>query len=270
MTGKCEELHIKISNARMLDADFYCPQSDGPHPIVIGIHGGGWNQGSRRAYRHWGPFLVENGYALLAVDRWHFQPDETPYPTVIEDFDQVIRFARASALSLRIDPDRIALMGASSGAYIAAMAGLHGGAADDPGPPVGIKAVVAAYGVYDLAAEWSYEQVTRPLDKSVEWLLGSALHDNRAVYFEASPMSHCIRANNRTPFLVAWGTQDNVVSEQLHSEPFARALTLAGFDVSTCILPYAQHYWLFEPLDQPLSYSAAFAPRLVRFLNNTI
>jgi dipeptidyl aminopeptidase/acylaminoacyl peptidase len=72
------------------------------------------------------------------------------------------------------------------------------------------------------------------------------------------------------PFLVAWGTEDNVVSEQLHSRPFAGALTLAGFDVTTCILPYAQHYWLFESLAESPNYSATFAPRLLRFLNNNV
>ncbi|WP_167448955.1 alpha/beta hydrolase family protein [Mesorhizobium hawassense] len=270
MNSKYQQLQINVPDARVLHADFYSPEGEDPHPTVIGIHGGGWNQGSRGGYQHWGQLLAENGYALLAVDRWHFNIHETPYPTVIADLREVIKFCQANSSFLRIDPDRIALMGASSGAYIAAMVGLDSAAGNQPSPSVGIKAVVAAYGVYDLAAEWSYEQMTRPLDKSIEWLLGCALYDNRAAYFEASPLSRCVRSNNRIPFLVAWGTEDSVVSEQLQSQPFARALALAGFDVTTCILPYAQHYWLLEPLDQALSQSAMFAPRLLRFLNRTI
>lgn len=268
MIASREELEFVVADHRTLTGDLYRPEGPGPFPIVIGIHGGNWNQGSRKAYRHWGPLLAQNGFALFAVDRRNFEPGETAYPAVIEDFREAVRFIGTSASALRLDADRIALMGASSGAYIASMVGLgHGGDAD--ALPV-VKAVVAAYGVYDLAAEWSFEQVTRPLDKSVEWLLGAALFDDRALYFDASPISHCIRANNRTSFLVAWGTEDNVVSERLHSEPFVRALTLAGFDVGTCILPFAQHYWLFEPLDQVSSHSAAFAPRLLRFLSNAL
>jgi acetyl esterase/lipase len=270
MTKTCKEFHFAVSGDRTLHGDLYCPDGEGPYPLVIGIHGGGWNQGSRKAYQHWGPILAENGYALFAVDRWHFAPSETPYPKVVEDLRQAIRFARTNAASMKADPERIALIGASSGAYIAAMVGLQPGSGEDAGTRMDVKAVVGVYGVYDLAAEWLFEQVTRPLDKSAEWLLGTPLLDDRALYFEASPLSHCIRSNNRLPFLVAWGTEDDVVSEKLHSEPFARALALAGFDVTTSILPYAQHYWLFEPHDEVSSRSAAFAPRLLRFLKNNV
>jgi len=262
-----EELHVAVEGGRVLTGDLYRPAGEGRYPVVVGVHGGSWNQGSRKAFRHWGPLLAESGFALFAVDRWHFRPEETPYPRVVEDLREVVRFVRANAAAMRIDPERIALMGASSGAYLAAMAalqGAHGGA------EAGVKAVVAAYGVYDLAAEWLYEQVARPLDKSAEWLLGRALFDDRAWYFEASPLSYCIRANNGIPFLVAWGTGDEVVREHLHSEPFSRALALAGFDVTTCILPHAQHYWLFEPHDFVSSHAAAFAPRLLRFLQNNV
>jgi acetyl esterase/lipase len=264
-----KEIDFTVAGGRVLRGDLYSPEGDQLHPIVIAIHGGGWNQGSRKAYQYWGPILARNGFALLAVDRWHFQPAETPYPTVVEDLRQAVRFVVSNAFSWGVDPGRVGLMGASSGAYISAMVALQQ-EENDPVVRSALKAVVAVYGVYDLATEWSFEQVTRPLDKSVEWLLGSALFDDRAGYFEASPLSYCIRSNNRIPFLVAWGTQDEVVDERLQSVPFARALTLAGFDVSTCILPNAQHYWLFEPHDFHMSHSAAFAPRLLRFLQNNI
>jgi acetyl esterase/lipase len=269
MQPTCEELQVPISGGRVVSGDLYRPSGDGLHPLVIGTHGGGWNEGSRKAFRFWGPRLAQDGFALLAVDRWRFPPGDTPYPTVVEDLRRVVDFASDSAASLQIDAGRIALMGASSGAYLAAMAALQGGS-EALRASRKVTAVVAVYGVYDLAAEWLFEQAARPLDKSAEALLGCALYDNRALYFEASPISHCIRANNRMPFLVAWGTQDDVVSERLHSEPFVRSLALADFDVRTCALPYAQHYWLFEPFDQPSSHSAAFAPHLLHFLKSTI
>lgn len=270
MGPKPQEFQIAVSDGRVLLADLYCPEVEGPHPLVIGVHGGDWDQGSRRAFQHWGPVLAEHGYALLAVDRWHFQPSQSAYPTVVADLRQAIRFARINSDSMQINPERIALMGASSGAYAAAMACLQRDIDTGSEIGIGLKGVVAVYGVYDLAAEWLFEQVARPLGKSVEWLLGRALFDDRQLYFDASPISYCTRSANSTPFLVAWGTQDCVVDEKLHSEPFSRALTLAGFDVTTCILPFAQHYWLFEPHDHASSFSAAFAPRLLRFLKNNV
>jgi acetyl esterase/lipase len=35
--------------------DLYLPEGAGPHPAVIAVHGGGWQQGTRAGYRHWGP-----------------------------------------------------------------------------------------------------------------------------------------------------------------------------------------------------------------------
>src|SRR5262249_59868885 len=51
-----------------LAGDLYLPKGLGKAPVVIAAHGGGWQVGSRAAYKHWGPFLARNGYALFSID----------------------------------------------------------------------------------------------------------------------------------------------------------------------------------------------------------
>lgn len=54
------------------------------------------------------------------------------------------------------------------------------------------------------------------------------------------------------------------------SEVFVTALKQAGFFVRTVIVPGAPHFWMWEPIDEPTSYTGFLAPRLLRFLQNQL
>jgi dipeptidyl aminopeptidase/acylaminoacyl peptidase len=79
-------------------------------------------------------------------------------------------------------------------------------------------------------------------------------------------MSYCIERLNKPAFLVAWGTQDDIVDPATQSIPFVEALKQAGVWTRTCIVEGAPHYWAGEPLDETGSFPGFFAPRLLRFL----
>jgi acetyl esterase/lipase len=257
--------------------DLYRPVDRGPHPVIVAVHGDGWDQGSRSSYGDWGTYLAERGFALFATDRRHFQLHEPAFPGVIEDFQAAVRYVRSHAAELNIDPQRIATMGDSSGGYIAALAGLVGDTAmgqkaegESQATSCAVKAVIAVYGVFDLAAEWNFEQVARPFDRVTEKLLGVPLVDDRKRYFDASPVAYVTRNRNHIAFFLAWGTADDVVSEELQSRPFAQMLGQANFTVHTMILPHAQHYWASDPLHGEASHASLLAPRLVRFLEQCL
>ena len=48
------------------------------------------------------------------------------------------------------------------------------------------------------------------------------------------------------------------------------ALKQAGFFVRTVIVPGAPHFWMWDPIDEPTSYTGFLAPRLLRFLQNQL
>ena len=50
-----------------LTGDLYMPKDVAKAPVVIGIHGGGWQGGSPAAYRHWGPLYAKNGIGMFAI-----------------------------------------------------------------------------------------------------------------------------------------------------------------------------------------------------------
>src|SRR6266513_854083 len=240
-----------------LKAHFYSPKTGGKFPTVIAVHGGGWRLLNPDNYRHLGPWLAERGYALLAVTYRLATPERKTYPEAVDDVRAALRFARTDA-KLGVDAERIALLGDSSGAHLAALVALT-----EKQP---VKAVIGVYGVYDMAAQWRHDQLTRPRDHIVERFLGASLLDDRRIYFEASPLSYVSAKNNAAAFLVTWGTADDIVDHRTQAEAFLEALKQAGHYVRSVVVPGAPHFWIGEPIDEPGSPSGFFAPRLLRFL----
>ena len=51
-----------------LTGDLYLPKGLDKAPLVIAVHGGGWQAGAPATYRHWGTFLAKNGIAVPALE----------------------------------------------------------------------------------------------------------------------------------------------------------------------------------------------------------
>ncbi|HKT20211.1 MAG TPA: alpha/beta hydrolase [Stellaceae bacterium] len=255
--------------------DLYLPEGAGPHPAIVAVHGGGWQQGTRNAYRYWGPYLATRGIALFAVDYRLCKANQKSFPEAVHDIRAAVQYLRGAAERLKLDPKRIALMGDSAGAQLSALVALAGDAPLFAGAyrddefakeSTRVKAVAGLYGVYDLAAQWQHDLVARPRDPITEKFLGAAPIDNRRLYFDASPLSYVTRDNNQTAFLIAYGTEDDVVDVATQSTVFVTALKQSGTFVRTSIVQGAPHFWGGDPIEEQGSFSGFFAPRLMRFL----
>lgn len=258
-----------------LAGDFYAPQGAGKHSAIVALHGGGWQQGSRESYKYWGAWLAERGVGLFATTYRFAKPREKAYPAAVHDVRAAVQHLRGNAAALQLDPARLALMGDSAGAHLAALVALAGdGPAfagayrDDPhaGLSTKVKVVVGIYGVYDLVAQWNHDLKARPRNQIVEQFLGGAPMDGRRLYFEASPFSYVEEANNQTAFFLSYGTEDNVVDRTTQSDPFIAALTQARFFVRHAVMQGAGHFWMTDPIEEPGSITGYLAPRLLRFL----
>jgi acetyl esterase/lipase len=257
-----------------LTGDLYLPKGAAKTPLVIAIHGGGWQGGSPAAYKHWGPYLARNGYGLFAI-KYRLGKAGT-YPKAVYDVKAAIQFIRAKADDLDVDPDRIGLWGDSAGGHLAALTGL---AADqytaeyrnDPhaAVPVNVKAVVGFYGVYDLLAQWHHDQIARPRDQIAEKFLGASPMQNRKLYFESSPISYATIDRNKASFMLVNGTADDIV-DPAQSQQFWEALNQAGIYSRRIVIPGAGHFFSSDPHDEPGSFSGLAAPRVLRFLRDRL
>jgi acetyl esterase/lipase len=255
--------------------DLYLPKGAGPFPALVAVHGGGWQQGARSAFQYWGPYLAARGYALFSISYRLAKKGQKTFPQAVQDVLAAVQFVRGSAKEFRLDPDRIALMGASAGAHLASLAALGGRSAPFANGypqdahakvPTGVKVFVGVYGVYDITAMWQTYREQSPHDNNIANFLGAAPIEDRRLYFDASSISYATVANNQTAVFLSVGTEDDLVDRSAHTDAFLLALKQAGFFVRTCIVQGAPHYWMNDPIDEPGSYSGFLAPRLIRFL----
>ena len=251
--------------------DLYAPDEAGKFPVLVAVHGGGWQQGTRDIYRHWGPYLAARGYALFTIDYRLSQPREPSYPAAVHDVRAAVQFVKREGARLKLDAERVALVGDSAGAHLAALVALAGDEAPFAGgAPAGIstrvKAVIGIYGVYDLVQQWTHDLVPRSSDPIVVKFLGAAPPQNRGVYFEASPISYATSDKNQTAFLLSYGTEDDIVDRASQSEAFLVALKQAGFYARTVVMQGAGHFWMADPIEEAGSITGHLAPRLLRFL----
>jgi len=258
-----------------LQGDLYLPKGAGPFPALVAVHGGGWQQGARSQFQYWGPYLASRGYGLLAISYRLAKKGTKAFPHAVHDVVSAVRFLRANAAQFRLDAGRLAMFGASAGAHLAALAALGANAGrfvdgypDDPHAKVSanVKVLVGVYGVYDVIDMWERYRADSPRDNNVENFLGCAPMDDRQLYFDATPISYATYANNQTSVLLACGTEDDLVDRRRNTDVLLRALKQAGFFTRTCYVPGAGHYWASDPIDEPGSYPAVLAPRLIRFL----
>ena len=256
--------------------DAYLPKAPGKYPVVIAVHGGGWQGGSKSAYRFWGPWLAQRGYVVFSIDYRLVKPGKKMFPESVHDVRAGVQFMRSQIAKFKVDPDRIALMGDSAGAHLAALAVLGGEAfagayKDDPYASMSakVKALIPVYGVFDMAQQWDHDLLNRPGDNIAEKYLGAPPSVDRKLYFDGSPLSYAVKSSAGVSVLLANGTEDDVV-DRAQTDAFFLALKQAGNFVRRYVMQGAGHYWLTDPIDEPGSYSALFAPRLLRFLGERL
>jgi acetyl esterase/lipase len=217
-------------------------------PVLVWIHGGGWQAGSKDSgIGRLSPY-AQRGYFCASIE-YRFS-SEAVFPAQIEDSKCAIRFLRAKAKEYNLDPERVGVWGMSAGGHLVALLGTAGqvkeleGKGGWPEFSSRVQAVCDFCGPADFLA-WA--------DKShpaVLKLLGGPVKDNKDKAVKASPVSHI--SKNVPPFLIVHGDQDNTVplsqSESLHE-----ALKKAGADVTLHVVKGGGHGFGSPEIDKLVS-----------------
>jgi len=275
VTTRADIVFAEHDGVKLL-GDLYAPKGLDKAPVLVAVHGGGWQVGSRKFYTNWGPYLARNGVAVFSIEYRLMKPGVKTYPGAIYDTKAAVQYVRAKAAELNVDPERIGMIGDSAGGHLSALVALAGEEPlysseyrSDPNAAVSskVKAVVGIYGVYDMQAQYQHDLVSRPRDNITEKFLGAAPHTNRKVFFEASPINYALVDRNTTRFLLVHGTDDDIVDPPTQSIAFLNALNQASFYVRRVIIPGAGHFFVTDPVDDT-SFGGFAGPRVLRFLED--
>ena len=142
-----------------------------PVPVLIDVHGGAWGAYDRTSGEHYAKALTTPGLMVISID--FRQSPDFQHPAGSADVAAAIRWVRLNARELKADPNRIGLIGSSSGGHLALLAALRPDHPTHTGTPIAnasgqfaahdnISAqadyVVAMWPVSDPAARYRYAQ----------------------------------------------------------------------------------------------------------------
>lgn len=192
-----------------LKLDLYTPKGlDHPVPGLIFIHGGGWSKGSRDDYHFYCVKFAEMGYVVATVS-YRLVP-EAIFPAPVQDVKCAVRWMRANAEKLHVDPNQIGVLGGSAGGHLSMMVGYssdvpelegEGGNAEVSSR---VQAVVDIYGPTDLTVDVATGHPT-----VLAFFGGKKIDEVPHDYELASPLTH-LTADD-PPTLILHGTIDELV-----------------------------------------------------------
>jgi acetyl esterase/lipase len=194
--------------------DLYLPETQAenmPLPLIVHIHGGGWQAGDKRTGRSLLPLVASGDFALASIG--YRLTGEAIWPAQIHDCKAAIRWLRANSAKYGYDPDRICVAGWSAGGHLACLLGTSGGLADLEGllgPHLDhdsrVACVINNFGPTDFS---DISQASIAGKNMVTKLLGGTPQEVPDVARAASPVTHA--THDDPPILCIHGTADPLV-----------------------------------------------------------
>ena len=167
-------------------------------PVIVLVHGGAWYFGDKTSFSTLGfdTFLTEKGYAVVSIN--YRLVSNAKYPAQIEDIGMVMDYIKDKGADWKINPDRVCILGMSSGAQLAL---IYAYCKNKDGR---IKAAIDLYGPTNLLDS---TVVYSQLGGNAEALLGP-IDSNREAWHDASPLFY---TKTGVPTAIVQGPADSIV-----------------------------------------------------------
>jgi alpha-L-fucosidase 2 len=119
--GVTKDIEYGQAGGESLKLDANTPDGDGPFPVAILVHGGGWAIGDKAALYHIPTeALTKANFTWFSIN-YRMAPKNL-WPACFDDLQTAIRWVKAHAAEYKGDPTRIALLGYSAGGHLALLA----------------------------------------------------------------------------------------------------------------------------------------------------
>lgn len=235
-----------------------------PMPVVVYIHGGGWNKEDRLGAANSICTYIKRGYIGVSLD--YRLTGEAAFPAQVEDVKLAIRYLRANADKYYIDPDRIGVWGTSAGGHLASMLGTSADEPDLEGTggwqeySDKVQAVCDFYGPVDFTTEFAngYSSVTALLGGKRAFIVPDLAK-------KAMPATYA--SKDDPPFFIRHGDADPTIPYS-DSVTFAKELQDAGVYVDFKLIPDGHHGFKGNPMEVQTNDEAwAFLDKFVKNLD---
>ena len=267
VTAKYDLIYSYIGK-RFMYFDLFTPKqkSKKGYPLVVIIHGGGWRSGDKSMEHHIAINLAAHGYAAATIE--YTLSTKALYPTAVYDIDEAITWIIKYSHTYNVNPKKIVVMGASSGAHLATLVGTCEGNKDYPvlensiTHNIHISAIINIDGVLDLTTpDESAKDSDTAKPSAVKQWLGATYKDNPKLWVEASPLTYI---NSKTPPILFI----NSSLPRFHAGRDEAITILNKYKIYSEVhtIPDTPHpFWLFHPwFDETFSYILKFLDKAVK------
>ena len=227
--------------------DLFVPKSDKPLPLIVWVHGGAWQGGSKDGNNPAMAFLAK-GYAVASIN--YRLSQHATYPAQIEDCKAAVRFLRANAKKYNLNPDAFGAWGASAGGHLVALLGTTGDVKELEGK-VGehkdvssrVQCVVDFFGPTDLTKMGAQALPTSKFDHDgpnspESKLVGGPIQQNKEKAAKANPINFVTKDD--APIHILHGDVDPLVPLG-QSEIFLEALKKADIPAELVVIKGGGH-----------------------------
>lgn len=216
--------------------DLFVPKGDGPFPLVIYVHGGSWEGGSKDGNA--AASIAAKGFAVASIN--YRLSNHAVFPAQIEDCRAAVRFLRSNAKKYKLNSDRFGAVGLSAGGHLVSLLGTGCDVKELDGKngkqdvSCAVQAVVDFYGPTDLAKLSPAFAKNNPVTR----LLGGTTGDKKELATLGNPITHI--SKKTPPFLIIHGDKDTLVPVS-QSELLSEALKKEKVDSTLVVVPGAGH-----------------------------
>jgi acetyl esterase/lipase len=254
--------NIAYGSEPLQDLDIYYPKPltqamkaqntiSNSYPMVVFVHGGSWESGTKEEYAFVGQSFAQAGYVTAVIN--YRKAPEYVYPAYVKDTAQAIAWSYNNAARFYADPQRLAVVGHSAGAFnmMAAVSN------EDFLAPYGIspKDISAVVGI---AGPYSYD---------FRKFSSATAFPAEATPDEVMPDRHI--KGSQPPYLLLTAENDEIVYES-NTIKMTKALKAYGANVENGEIEGASHATSIGAMASPLRWVNDVRAQVLTYLDKEL
>jgi len=245
--------------SRALHLDAFFNKRDKNNPGVIMIHGGGWRSGNKNQMQGLAQEITSRGYSCFAIE--YRLSLEAKYPKGIYDVKNAIKFIKDNAKKFHVDPDKIAVLGCSSGGQMAALIGTTNGDLALEDAKYKSKSSSRVQAIIDVDGILAFKHPESGEGEMAAFWLGGTYEENPENWKQASALSHASKNTPPTLFINSsfdrfHAGRDDMIAILNQNKIYSEVKTIQDSPHS---------FWFFQPwMDETVTYTTQFLERIFK------
>lgn len=244
---------------RVLHLDAFINKKNKSNPAVIMIHGGGWRSGNKNHMQVLGQEIALSGYTCFAIE--YRLSLEAKYPQAVYDVKNAIKFIKDNAKKFNVDPDKIAILGCSSGGQMAALIGTTN---EDPAFEDHLfksKSTSKVQAIIDIDGVLAFKHPESSEGDMAAFWLGGKSDEKPENWKNASALSHTNKTTPPILFVCSsidrfHAGRDDMIKILNENKIYSEVKTIKDSPHS---------FWFFEPwFSETTSYTTQFLDKILK------